>query len=101
VLPDKNKSLPVCTEFTKLAAGAASGGKVMFSALRRASAPAGAWADAGLDNTSKTRLAARMPFMSDLLLGSRKKIAGHDRLGSRWRPPLRVKIHAAPASPYL
>ena len=35
VLPDRNKSLPVCTEFTKLAAGAASGGEVMLSAALR------------------------------------------------------------------
>ena len=42
VLPDRNRSLPLCTEFTKLAAGAASAGNVMFSDLRRASAPPGA-----------------------------------------------------------
>src|SRR5206468_2029944 len=79
VLPDRNRSLPVCTEFTKLAAGADSAGKVMFSDLRRASAPAGACADPGSDNASTARLAvkmtAKMAFMSDLQTGSRKR--GH------------------------
>src|SRR5262245_5261144 len=69
VLPDRNSNFPVCTAFTKLAAGTESGGKVMFSSFSRASAPAAVCA--GAEPAMAIKVSIAPPTMLNATLISR------------------------------
>src|SRR5262245_16615348 len=69
VLPDRNSNFPVCTAFAKLAAGAESGGKVMFNSFSRASAAATVCA--GAETGRAIRVSITPPTMLNAALMSR------------------------------